>query len=461
MVSRERTIYFPLRGLNGVKHQEVLGSLRGFCSEEDLQAVQLTNSKCFITFKHMCVKTEVQKHKLIIGEKEVDILDSDQDITNVTVKDLPVEVSDDFLVSSLLSFGEVVSGSVSRGKIKGTQIETGTRYVRMLKVKEPIPNETRLGDFPVRIFCDNGKTLCKYCKSPAHPFYKCPQKRPERIKQCFICKSTGHLIKECPNRDTDQSDSVGTGLGLTHSTPIQNLSPPKTKLVLGASNIKGLTCNDPAINVLAESGMTASEVDSLLDRAKDLENYSRVAVHLGTNDLKQRNNDNDSVVLNIQHAVTRIRDRCPHVVQIGLCSIPPKKGSAQGTEKFNEAAKNVNSFLRKLCDQTSDMNYIDISQTLTTTNGKIRKALYSVGDQTGFHYSQSGREEVLSCIERALSLPADPAVIESRKRPRSLSAQSPDDRPEHKRYDRGSILSAGSLNDVLEEGELAQGASIV
>ena len=114
MISRERTFHFQLRGLQGLAHEEVLGSL-----QEEIQAVQITDTECFITFKHAGTKLEIQNNGLKIRDKEIVLFDSDLDVTNVTVKDLPVELGDDFLVSSLMSFGEVVSGSVVHGKIKG------------------------------------------------------------------------------------------------------------------------------------------------------------------------------------------------------------------------------------------------------------------------------------------------------------------------------------------------------
>ena len=49
-----------------------------------------------------------------------------------------------------------------RGKVPGTDIETGTRYSQLVNVKNNLPIKVILGRFNVRIFSDN-KTECKFC----------------------------------------------------------------------------------------------------------------------------------------------------------------------------------------------------------------------------------------------------------------------------------------------------------
>jgi hypothetical protein len=41
-------------------------------------------------------------------------------------------MSDQFIATHMSKYGQVVSGSIKRGVIKGTNIENGTRYVQIL-----------------------------------------------------------------------------------------------------------------------------------------------------------------------------------------------------------------------------------------------------------------------------------------------------------------------------------------
>ena len=52
-------------------------------------------------------------------------------------------------------YGEVIEHSVRRGKVRGKDIETGTRYIQMVNVKNNLPIKMKLGRFNVRIFSDN------------------------------------------------------------------------------------------------------------------------------------------------------------------------------------------------------------------------------------------------------------------------------------------------------------------
>ena len=69
----------------------------------------------------------------------------------------------------------------------------------MLEVKNPIPNEVFIGRFPIRIFCDNGKTVCSHCQSTDHLAFRCPS-RPKTQRKCFICGQEDHLRSECPKQ---------------------------------------------------------------------------------------------------------------------------------------------------------------------------------------------------------------------------------------------------------------------
>ena len=62
----------------------------------------------------------------------------------------------------------------------------------------PIPTDIDIEDYPVRIFCNNGKTACRHCGDTSHPSFKCLI-RPRSEKKCFRCFSVSHMIDQCPN----------------------------------------------------------------------------------------------------------------------------------------------------------------------------------------------------------------------------------------------------------------------
>ena len=185
------------RNFSRLSHEEVLTSVEESLDILEIKAIQITENACFIT-----VETSEAKNKLICEGLNVrgtfnNIFDVDKIVTNVTIKDAPFELSDQFLIHYMKSYGEVVEHSIKRGKIRGTEIETGTRYIQLVNCKDVIPVSAKFGRFKVRLFSDN-KTECKFCKDTGHPYYKCPEKN-EQKKKCSRCLSTSHSARECTN----------------------------------------------------------------------------------------------------------------------------------------------------------------------------------------------------------------------------------------------------------------------
>ncbi|CAC5378215.1 CNBP [Mytilus coruscus] len=85
----------------------------------------------------------------------------------------------------MLRFGNVIPSSVQRGYIKAH-----------------ITEQNKL--FDVRLFADNHRTECKYCKSSYHVWYACPQKPKlqQEQKQCYNCKQKGHIARDCKSQPT-------------------------------------------------------------------------------------------------------------------------------------------------------------------------------------------------------------------------------------------------------------------
>ena len=104
----------------------------------------------------------------------------------------------DEVIAALADYGNVVEGSIRRGKVKQTNIENGTRYLALVDAKKIIPGTLIIGEFDVRVFCDNNRTECKHCGLTSHRHYKCPV-RTVKEKRCYRCFSTSHMVQECTN----------------------------------------------------------------------------------------------------------------------------------------------------------------------------------------------------------------------------------------------------------------------
>lgn len=228
-VNREMSVTFPLPPNSGsINNKHVLDCLKDCVSEKDIKCIQLTRTSCNITLKNEGSKTDLKLKGITINSKHVRVIDVDSQVTNVIIKDLPTEVNEAFVTAHLARYGQPVQGTLERKFITGTDIENGTRAIKLLNVKETIPNETKWGRFSVRLYCDNGKSACVYCGSCAHLHYQCTDRRmaQEDKRKCFSCGKLGHLKVNCPQTashqpPTHQTEQVTAFRG--DSNPLSNL----------------------------------------------------------------------------------------------------------------------------------------------------------------------------------------------------------------------------------------------
>ena len=169
--------------------------------KEDIKGIQILVSQCVITLTNLEAKECIKIEGFSFRGRHIQVTDADLNVTNVTLKDAPLEMNDACLMGVLYPYGEVIGGTIRHGTIRGTKIETGTRYLQMAGVDNPIPEVLYAGRFGIRVFCDNNKTVCSHCKSPEHLSYKCPNKPPHQPKACFKCGDTDHLAAECPTSE--------------------------------------------------------------------------------------------------------------------------------------------------------------------------------------------------------------------------------------------------------------------
>ena len=245
-------------------------------------------------------------------------------ITNITITNTPVELADITICTYMSQFDDVVQGSIKRGTIKGTNIETGTRYIQIVNCAPTIPNLTTFGRFNVRLLADNNRKACRHCNCTDHPSYKCDKKQDplKTTRSCYRCNSTDHMIRDCPystnvcygcgreghvKRDctykkgyteTTEQDMYGDYVhgireGRRADEDDEKKIPTKpdrkkqntkdldcegkpnfttthtdiktTTVIIGASNCRRVQVTDPNICNLSISGTTAEHIDAILE----------------------------------------------------------------------------------------------------------------------------------------------------------------------------------------------------
>ncbi|KAK3083605.1 hypothetical protein FSP39_000185 [Pinctada imbricata] len=430
-ISREMSVHFYHKFIKGVTHADVVDSLKDIEMETSVISIQITEERCVITCKDIETKHALMVKGLDIKNRNVQLLDVEKTVTNVTIKDAPYELRDEVIVTFMSQFGQVVPSSVKRGTIKGTEIENGTRYLNIIGCAPTLPLRAKIGRFDIRIFANNKRTPCFRCGESDHPSYKCPR---VGMKVCHVCKGTDHLAKECPEkrqlicyycnesghiqrncpmRDVDvygeyaaevregreANDAESTENNVTPQKPEKvNEKMVKTAVVLGASNVRRLNINDDESIVDASiSGATLHNIRQTIDKAldeieKNESNIEKVIVSLGTNDVSQNKLDSEQVILNFTAAINEVKAEFPNA-EIGVCGIIPRKGRNERVKNFNSVAESVNRFALKMCAKDDACTYIDTPAAFTR-QGKIASEFYDPNDQSGLHVSKTGAEKL-------------------------------------------------------------------
>ena len=170
-IKRDLSVQFSTQFFKGISHEMIIDQLKETIDLDQVKSVQLTENSCIVSVEDSETKDKLIINGLTLKNRSVSFLDVEKTITNVTIKDMPYEVQNCFVATQMLRYGQVIPESVRRGYIKGTNIENGSRYLQMLKCDKTLPNKTNFGRFEVRIFADNNRTECKYCRTTDHPSY--------------------------------------------------------------------------------------------------------------------------------------------------------------------------------------------------------------------------------------------------------------------------------------------------
>ena len=200
-LTRPLSVHFSTKFLKRLSHEEVIYALDGIITTSNIRAIQITEKECIITVNSAQTKTNLIIADIRIQNRIVNITDVEKIITNVTIKDAPFEMPNSTVLAQLSQYGDIIAGSISRAKIKGTDIENGTRYVKVINCVPVLPLSVEIGRFTLRMFADNNRTPCKHCGITSHPYFKCPNnKRSTKQNLYWNCQSSDHVLLAHDNK---------------------------------------------------------------------------------------------------------------------------------------------------------------------------------------------------------------------------------------------------------------------
>ena len=202
-------------------YSNIYKELTKVLKEDDILGIQLYPAgwprKLQMTLVNNDIKNRILVKGLDILGLHVEFRDEDNIVTKIVIKDAPMEWSDEFIIETMESYGEVVRTEKEMVYVDGrrTSWTTGTRFVYLSKIYDDIPSklEVKIG---IKVFTLSAwyrgqggvqaePKACTRCGSSLHSAKTCPHE----VKVCFTCKKPDHSNKECPQNDgTRKSDET-------------------------------------------------------------------------------------------------------------------------------------------------------------------------------------------------------------------------------------------------------------
>lgn len=93
-LQRPLTVNFSTRRTGRISEKDVIDGINELTDFKNVQAILLTQMECRITFKNKESKIKATNEGIHIGKQHITVQDVGKNVTNVTIKDAPVELND-------------------------------------------------------------------------------------------------------------------------------------------------------------------------------------------------------------------------------------------------------------------------------------------------------------------------------------------------------------------------------
>ena len=105
-----------------ITEEDVLESLLPHIDAEKIKCIQVTSNEGWVAVADETTRNQLIGIEITIKGRSVRIQNNGLNVTNVTIKDPPLKLPNDDLITTLSAYGNVVRRSMRMGTIKGTQV---------------------------------------------------------------------------------------------------------------------------------------------------------------------------------------------------------------------------------------------------------------------------------------------------------------------------------------------------
>ncbi|XP_051568352.1 uncharacterized protein LOC127449159 [Myxocyprinus asiaticus] len=194
---KEATLIVNVDGANDAKAEDIIKAVTERIGGGTILAVRPRQGKEY----ELTLEMEEMCDKLIDGltvkgaNCEVKKLQNRDYV--VSFMHLPVYLEDEGIIEKLKGWGVFPISKIKRRLYPGTNIEDGTRFVKVRFPREVVslPYSTKLdtaeGPQYFRVMHSHQVKTCRLCMSPEHLVKDCPDFK------CYKCEERGHFARDC------------------------------------------------------------------------------------------------------------------------------------------------------------------------------------------------------------------------------------------------------------------------